>query len=73
MSKKPIESGESWEVFSGPTPAGGVKSVWHYYRIDENGLRRPARPDEATMCEIHEIDATGGIIMTTHGHLAPGG
>lgn len=69
----PIEEGETWQVFAGPTPAGGVKAIWHYFRLDEDGMRHAASPDEATQCEIHEVDAEGRVIMTTHGHLAPRG
>ena len=68
----PVEAGDTWQVFPGPTPAGGVKSVWHYFRQDEDGRRHPVRPGEANLCEIHEVDADGKVIMTTIGYLAHG-
>ena len=53
----------TFEEYPGPTPNGGVKSLWMYMDDDSN----PAPKSRASRCEIHEINESGEVIFRTYG------
>ncbi|MFM8444374.1 MAG: hypothetical protein ACKN9W_13690 [Methylococcus sp.] len=65
MSEHPLESGPTWAIHAGPTPNGGVKSLW-MFSDDEH---RPVPMEQSTRVEIHELDADRNCLFRTYGFM----
>lgn len=55
---------KTFKEVTGPTPAGGVKSVIFFSRDG-----KPCAESEAKECEIHEMDKDGNVIHRTYGEM----
>lgn len=66
---QPSEQGECFESFDGPTPAGGVRSVWQFFNLVD-GIKVPCAKADASSCEILELNSNGAVIRNTMGSMA---
>lgn len=65
MSAEPLETGPNWAIYAGPTPNGGVKSLWMF----SNDRGEPATMEQSTRVEILELDAEGNCIFRPYRYM----